>query len=124
MDEQATTGIARLIISVGELDRSLRFYGDVLGLSVESVSAGFGTLRTGEGVPVLLHQRPTTPSATAVSIGFRVADVDSVTAAAQRAGAVFIDPPAEQPWGERMSVIADPDGHVVCLSGPSTSTSD
>jgi len=41
-----------------------------------------------------------------------------VTAAAEKAGATVIDAPADQPRGERQSVLTDPDGHVVCLVAP------
>ena len=34
------------------------------------------------------------------------------------AGADVLDPPDDQPWGERQSVLTDPDGHVVCLVKP------
>jgi uncharacterized glyoxalase superfamily protein PhnB len=50
-----------------------------------------------------------------VAVGFRVADVDDTTAAAQKAGATVVDAPADQPWGERQAVLTDPDGHVICL---------
>ena len=40
---------------------------------------------------------------------------DAVTAAAEKAGATVLDPPADQPWGERQAVLTDPDGHVFCL---------
>jgi uncharacterized glyoxalase superfamily protein PhnB len=31
---------------------------------------------------------------------------------------LVVDPPADQPWGERQAVLTDPDGHVVCLVAP------
>ena len=47
-----------------------------------------------------------------------VDDVDAVTARAVEAGATVLDAPGDQPWGERQSVLADLDGHVVCLVAP------
>ncbi|WP_232234601.1 glyoxalase/bleomycin resistance/extradiol dioxygenase family protein [Actinoplanes sp. N902-109] len=47
-----------------------------------------------------------------------MSDVDDAARAVVAAGATVIDPPAEQPWGERQAVLTDPDGHVICLVSP------
>lgn len=49
------------------------------------------------GTSVLLHQY--------------VADVDAVVARAEAAGATVLRPPADQFYGDRMAVVADPYGH-------------
>ena len=67
---------------------------------------------------LLLHERPPTPGLAGVAVSFLVWDVDATTAAAERAGAEVIDAPADQPRGERQSVLTDPDGHVLCLVAP------
>ena len=33
-------------------------------------------------------------------------------------GVPVLDPPADQPWGERMAWIADPDGYRIMLYAP------
>ena len=71
---------------------------------------------------LMLHRRPPTPGMAGVAVSYVVDDVDAVTAAAEKAGATVVDPPADQPWGERQAVLTDPDGHVFCLvSQPWTS---
>jgi lactoylglutathione lyase len=35
------------------------------------------------------------------------------------AGAKVVAEPADQPWGERVGSVADPDGYVICLGAPS-----
>ena len=51
-----------------------------------------------------------------------VDDVDETVAAARTAGVPVLLEPADQPWGERIAWIADPDGNLVMLtaedSGP------
>jgi predicted enzyme related to lactoylglutathione lyase len=116
LDERVSTTLARIVVSTSDLDPSLAFYADMVGLTVERRQDGFAWLRTADGVEVMLHERPTTPSMAAVAVGLFVADVDKTVAAWQEQGGGVIDPPADQPWGERMAVVADPDGHVVCLS--------
>lgn len=109
-------GIARLIVSVAQLDPALVFYRDLLGLPVRRRSWDFVWLETGDGVELLLHQRPSAASDAAVSIGFGVTGLDAVVRRWIALGGAVIDPPAAQPWGERMAVLRDADGHVVCLS--------
>jgi predicted enzyme related to lactoylglutathione lyase len=111
--------IQRVIISVADKARSLALYRDVLGLT-EKYGQGDMTMLTvpGGDVEVLLHERPPTAGPYGVAVSFVVGDVDAVTAAAEKAGASVVDPPADQPWGERQAVLTDPDGHVVCLVAP------
>ena len=45
----------------------------------------------------------------------RLEDVDAVVAAWSASDGGVLDPPETQPWGERMAVVRDADGHVVCL---------
>lgn len=114
-------GLQRIIVSVADRGRALALYRDVLGLA-EKYSAGDMVMLAipGTETELLLHQRPPTPGRAGVAMSFVVTDVDAATAAAEQAGATVIDAPADQPWGERQSVITDPDGHVVCLTATPT----
>jgi uncharacterized glyoxalase superfamily protein PhnB len=109
-------GLRRVVVSVADLGPALGLYRDVLGFSekyrgdeIVMLGAPFGDLE------LLLHQRPPTPGRAGVTVSYLVDDVDTVTAAAAKAGASVIDEPADQPWGERQAVLTDPDGHVFCL---------
>jgi predicted enzyme related to lactoylglutathione lyase len=107
--------LLRVIVSVGSLAAGLRFYGDIVGLPVVRSSERFAWLTTAEGVEVLLHERPSTPSDAAVAVTFGVADVDAAVSSWRAERGEVIDRPETQPWGERMAVVRDADGHVVCL---------
>ena len=72
----------------------------------------------GQELELLLHRRPPTPGMAGVAAGLLVDDVDAMTAAAERAGGTVVEEPADQPWGERQSILLDPDGHVLCLVSP------
>ena len=109
--------LARIVISVDDLDRSLAFYEGALGFGVTWRGDAVVRLRSGD-LEVMLHERETVPSQRAVAVSFTVDDVDARTDAAVGAGADVLDPPDDQPWGERQSVLTDPDGHVVCLVKP------
>jgi uncharacterized glyoxalase superfamily protein PhnB len=109
-------GVQRIIVSVADRKRALAFYRDALGLAEKYTAGEVVALAVpGTGTEILLHERPPTPGPAGVAVSFLLSDVDAATAAAEQAGAKVIDAPADQPWGERQSVLTDPDGHVVCL---------
>jgi len=108
------TALHRVIISVESVESALAFYRDLLGLTVQQ---GDGMTRLGDGdVEILLHERPSRPSDLGLALSFRVDDLDTTCADWTRAGGTVVDPPATQPWGERMAVLRDADGHLVCLT--------
>ncbi|MGC5024464.1 VOC family protein [Tsukamurella sp. DT100] len=111
-----TASISRLVVSVSALDPALAFYAGLLGLRRTAAADELAWLATADGVEIMLHERPATPSDTAVALGFAVADLDGVVGAWTARGGAVVDPPEARPWGERMAVVRDPDGHLVCLS--------
>jgi uncharacterized glyoxalase superfamily protein PhnB len=115
----AVTGLRRIIVSVADRDRALAVYRDALGLRERHRAGDTVTLGVpGGGLEVMLHQRPPTSGPAGVAPSLVVDDVDTATAAAEKAGATVLDAPADQPWGERQAVLTDPDGHVFCLVRP------
>ena len=109
--------VARVIVSVSSLERSLAFY-EVLGFAQFWSNADVARLRSGSGVELMLHERGAEGSDLGLAVSFVVDDVDAMAAAAASEGGEIIDEPADQPWGERQAVLHDPDGHVICLVAP------
>ena len=110
----APADLARLVVSVADLHRALGFYHHLLGLPATSTD-GLAFLRAGPGIEVYLHERPSEPSDRSVAAAFHVAGLDERVATWAAQGGVVVDEPDDQPWGERMAVVRDPDGHLVCL---------
>jgi uncharacterized glyoxalase superfamily protein PhnB len=109
-------GLRRIVVSVADRERALALYRDALGLAEKNTAGEVVMLAVpGTDTELLLHERQPTPGLAGVAVSFLVSDVDAVTAAAEKAGAKVIDAPADQPWGERQSVLTDLDGHVICL---------
>lgn len=110
------------IIDVGDLDLALSFYRDGLGGVVvyqfpEEGDAGYVSLELGEaklGIGVVPGLEPST-SSPPVSLWFYVYDVDQVTARLAERGAPVLEEPVDQPWGERVALVADPFGIRVRL---------
>ena len=123
--------ITLITLGVDDLERSLRFYRDGLGLKTEGIvgsefehgAVAFFDLQAGlklalwpresiahdSGVP------PGSPSATEFTLGHNVsskAEVDAVMQEAMRAGARIAKPAQDTFWGGYAGYFQDPDGHL------------
>jgi catechol 2,3-dioxygenase-like lactoylglutathione lyase family enzyme len=123
--------ITVLTLAVDDLERSLRFYRDGLGLPTRGIigqefehgAVAFFELAGGLILALypignLAHEACIAATPTrlgSVAIGHNVAskeEVDRVVAEAAAAGAVVTDPPRERFWGGYGGHFHDPDGHL------------
>ena len=116
-----------VVVIVADLDASLRFYTEVLGLELGHRSGAFAQLRTG-ATRLALYERAAMsqtvgrplrapgPDAPGFELGFKVADCDSVFAELVARGAEPDAPPTTRSWGQRTAYLRDPDGHLIELA--------
>jgi catechol 2,3-dioxygenase-like lactoylglutathione lyase family enzyme len=123
--------ITVITIGVDDLDRSVRFYRDGLGLRTEGIvgtefehgSVAFFDLQA--GLKLALYPRKSLahdsklplgpPSATEFSLGHNVSSKDEVDAAmdqAHKSGAVIVKPAQDTFWGGYAGYFQDPDQHL------------
>jgi len=123
--------ITVITIGVDDLERSLRFYRDGLGLPTQGIigkefeqgAVAFFDLEAGlklaiwprksvshdSGIPL------SSPSPTDFTLGHNVssrAEVDAVMEQAKNAGAAIVKPPQETFWGGYAGYFQDPDNHL------------
>jgi len=122
--------ITVLTIGVDDLERSLKFYRDGLGLKTEGIvgkefeygAVVFFDLENGSRLALWPRKslakdtgvKETPPSTTELSIGHNVSskkEVDTVMAQAKKAGAKILKPSGETFWGGYAGYFLDPDGH-------------
>jgi predicted enzyme related to lactoylglutathione lyase len=103
---------------VSDLGRARHLYETALSIPLKYEMPGMAMLAASDGIELQLHERSPTPADAGVAVSFGVEDVDAATMAAVGAGASVVKEPADQPWGERQSVLRDVDGHVFCLVAP------
>jgi catechol 2,3-dioxygenase-like lactoylglutathione lyase family enzyme len=117
------------LLVVGELQRSVAFYRDVLGASVYREYGGtscvlqfLGTwllLVTGGGPtedkPTVTFAPPADPDAVSHEMTIRVPDCRDAYETLRSRGAEFLTPPVESPWEVR-AFFRDPDGHLLEIS--------
>lgn len=105
---------------VADLEASVGFYRDVVGLAYKFTDAGYAEFAAG-GVRFGLYERRraewlvgggVTPGAGG-EVVVMVPDVDEVYARLRDAGVDVLSGPADRPWGHRTVHVADPDGFVV-----------
>jgi len=123
--------ITLVTIGVDDLERSLAFYRDGLGLTTEGIvgeefehgAVAFFDLDNGAKLALwprrsLAHDAgipETPPSPTDFSIGHNVnsrEEVDETMAQAKQAGATIVKPARETFWGGYAGYFQDPDGHL------------
>ncbi|THJ66319.1 VOC family protein [Candidatus Frankia alpina] len=100
------------------LPAARRFYAAVLGLEPVMDHGWIVTLsdpaRPGPQLSLLTHDL-SAPAVPAVSV--EVDDIDAAHAAAFAAGAGFVHPLTDEPWGVRRFFVRDPDGNIVNVLG-------
>ena len=110
-----------VILYVRNLDVSIAFYRDVVGLPFkfrQSTYAEFATdgtkfaLFEQSAVPDLIG-RPVTEGGPSGEVAFVVDDVDGEAERLSAAGVRILSPPVDRPWGHRTLYVLDPDEHVV-----------
>jgi lactoylglutathione lyase len=111
------------ILLVSDLQRALGFYRDLLGFEViycfpserepvfVSLSIDGGKLALGA------TEEPVQSASTAIWL--YADDVDDAVTRLREAGVRVIAEPADQPWGERVASVADPDGFSVHIGAHS-----
>jgi lactoylglutathione lyase len=104
------------------MDRALAFYRDLLGASVtyqfptdgDAVYAGLELGRSHLGIG--LADPPDQTVNDRVTLWVYAADCDAAIDQLRSAGVAVVAEPADQPWGERIARVVDPDGNPVIIA--------
>lgn len=115
--------LAYVILYVSDLDSSIAFYRDVLGLPFKFQDAGYAEFATHGTRLGLYEQRraewltgQTVRPGAAAEVVFMVDDVDAHAHRLAERGAAIVSAPADRPWGHRTVHLTDPDSFVVELA--------
>lgn len=111
--------LAYVNVFVTDLPRAIAFYEKELGLALEHVASehGYASLAAG---PVRLGLAVAGPEQQALvgrhtGIGLAVDDLAAEHRRLAARGVPFPMPPARQPWGGFLALVADPDGNALYL---------
>jgi lactoylglutathione lyase len=117
--------VGYVILFVGDLERSVAFYRDVIGLPFKLQGDGYVEFAT-RGAKFGLYDRTRleeltgqgaeVPGAPGGEVVFLVEDVDREAERLRAAGATILSGPVDRVWGHRTLHVQDPDGFVVELA--------
>ncbi|HLX58678.1 MAG TPA: VOC family protein [Ktedonobacteraceae bacterium] len=106
-----------VIVYVSDMQRSVAFYRDVLGLALKFTSPGWTEFITGTTTIALhtvgggkLTEQQSLPPAGQAQIGFMVDNLQATYEALTAKDVVFSLPPKTQNSGVKLAVFHDPDG--------------
>lgn len=116
-----------IVLIVEDLERSLTFYTQVLGIPLKHRAEAFAQLETGETRLALFTREAMsetlgmdlqTPAENApgFELGFKVENVDEAFRELCDNGAPVVIAPTDRPWGQRTAYVRDPDGHLIELA--------
>ncbi len=110
--------LSYVMVFVSDMQRSIAFYRDLLGLPLKFESPGWTEFST-EGVTLALHKAstpavagadPAVNPAGSCRLGLSVPSLDALHEKLTANGMRCVMPPAMQDFGARLSIYADPDG--------------
>lgn len=121
------------LLMVRDLDRSMAFYTDLIGLESDRIKDDNAEFETGQATLVLEEDfdpeildafgldQPGDARGSGVIVAIEVADPDAVDAVCERvadAGETVRMEPTDVDWGRRMALVSDPDGYTLEISAP------
>ena len=115
MSQVSFKKVGAVILLVSNMDSSIKFYRDTLGLVVKNISDEWTEFFT-SGTVLALH-----PAKTKVKhnpnmlVGFMVSDLDSIANTLRSKNIKFFKEPKEESFGKH-AIIEDPDGHLISIA--------
>jgi len=116
-----------VMIGVSNMEKSVGFYKDILGLPLKYQTSDWTEFRTGATTLALHLSKPRTASLAAQSdlvpgmstIGFTVTDLDKTYRELKTKNVRFVmEPEMREEEGHKLAVCLDPDGLEISISEP------
>jgi lactoylglutathione lyase len=113
-----------IILYVADLERSLTFYRDKLGLPVRGIHGTYIEFDTGSTVLAMLPLQEAKEmtglnvpqearTSNTFELGFVVENVQEMIEGLRQKGVPVLVEPKTKPWGQVVAYVADPDGHYI-----------
>lgn len=110
-----TAKLTYVIEFVGDMDRAVKFYRDVMGLSLKFQSPGWSEFETGEtkfGLHPASDKNPTGK----LELGFNAQNLQQFYDEMRARGVTFSMPPKKQDFGGMLAQFVDSEGAHVSVS--------
>lgn len=110
-----TAKLSYVIEFVADMDRTVKFYRDVVGLPLKFESPGWSEFATGE-TSLGLHPASEKNPAGKLEMGFNVPDIQKFHDEMRTKGVMFSMPPKKQDFGGTLAQFVDSEGAHVSVS--------
>jgi catechol 2,3-dioxygenase-like lactoylglutathione lyase family enzyme len=109
--------VGAVILLVSNMDKSIRFYKDTLGIPIKTQSKDWTEFFNKDTVLALHPARKKSGIKTGpgMLVGFEVSDFEGTIATLKAKKVKFFKKPKEEPFGKH-AIIQDPDGHLVSIA--------
>jgi lactoylglutathione lyase len=105
---------------VNDFEKSLAFYRDILGLSVNSTDSKYADFKVGETLLAIFEKSEAAMMFDSKHMGapggaiyaYAVEDVDVACKTLMEKGVKIFEGPKQVPWGQTVAYFKDPDGHI------------
>ena len=116
--------LGAVILLVSDMDKSMKFYRNVLELPVKSTSPEWVEFFS-SGTVVALHpsKNKTRTKNSGVLVGFMVSNLESVAKNLKDKKVEFFKELTEESFGKH-AIIVDPDGHLISIAEISSKSSE
>jgi catechol 2,3-dioxygenase-like lactoylglutathione lyase family enzyme len=110
--------VGAVILLVSNMEKSIRFYSEILELPVKSRAKDWTEFFKNDTV-LALHPAPkkkkTLRTGSGILVGFEVTDLDSTVKQLKEKRVKFFKTPKEEPFGKH-TIVRDPDGHLISIA--------
>jgi lactoylglutathione lyase len=110
--------VGAVILLVSNMEKSIKFYSDILELPIKSRSKEWTEFFKNDTV-LALHpaakKKGTLKTGSGILVGFEVTDLDSTVKRMKEKRVKFFKKPKQEPFGKH-TIIQDPDGHLISIA--------
>jgi lactoylglutathione lyase len=116
--------LGAVILLVSDMDKSIKFYHDVLELPIKNTSSEWVEFFS-SGTVLALHpsKSKSRTKNSGVLVGFMVSNLETVAKNLKDKKVEFFKEPKEESFGKH-AIIADPDGHLISIAEISSKISE
>jgi len=109
--------VGAVILLVSNMDKSIKFYSDTLGLPIKTKSKDWTEFFKNDTVLALhpVRKKSKLKTGSGVLVGFEVSDLSSTVKKLKERKVKFFKRPKDEPFGKH-AIVQDPDGHLISIA--------
>jgi lactoylglutathione lyase len=106
-----------VILLVSNMEKSVKFYRDTLGLPIKTKSKDWTEFFNNDTVMALhpAKKKSNIKTGSGMLVGFEVGDLEATVKKLKEKKVRFFKKPKEEPFGKH-AIVKDPDGHLISIA--------